>query len=122
MKNESPYLLIGVGRWGSLDPWLGIPVTWDQICGARTIVEAGFKDFIVEPSQGSHFFQNLHSFEVGYFSVPSNIDETFVDWEWLLAQEYVSVKKFTRLLKFENPITIKMSAHQNRGIILKPGE
>src|SRR5579862_1464624 len=64
-----PYLLIGVGRWGSNDPWLGIPVEWDEISGARVIVEAGFKDFRVTPSQGSHFFQNLTAFQIGYFTV-----------------------------------------------------
>jgi hypothetical protein len=64
-----PYLLIGLGRWGSADPWLGIPVTWEQISGARVIVESGLKDIVVTPSQGSHFFQNLTSFRVGYFTV-----------------------------------------------------
>src|ERR1022692_1044965 len=64
-----PYLLIGVGRWGSTEPWLGIPVEWDEISGARVIVEAGFRDFRVTPSQGSHFFQNLTAFQIGYFTV-----------------------------------------------------
>src|SRR5216683_2197702 len=68
-ENSTPYLLIGVGRWGSNDPWLGIPVTWDQISGARVIVEAGLRDLRVTPSQGSHFFQNLTAFQVGYFTV-----------------------------------------------------
>src|SRR5690606_9663130 len=66
---QRPYILIGVGRWGSLDPWLGIPVTWDQIAGASVIVESGFRDLNVTPSQGSHFFQNITSFRVGYFTV-----------------------------------------------------
>jgi hypothetical protein len=64
VASGTPYVLVGVGRWGSRDPWLGIPVAWDQISGARVIVEAGFKDFRVTPSQGSHFFQNLTSFQV----------------------------------------------------------
>ena len=64
-----PYILFGLGRWGSADPWLGIPVTWEQISGARVIVESGLKDIKVTPSQGSHFFQNLTSFRVGYFTV-----------------------------------------------------
>ena len=71
----TPYLLIGVGRWGSRDPWLGIPVTWDQISGARAIVETGFKDLHVTPSQGSHFFQNIVSFNVGYFTVNPGVGE-----------------------------------------------
>ena len=68
-RENRPYLLIGVGRWGSNDPWLGIPVEWDEISGARVIVEAGFRDFRVTPSQGSHFFQNLTAFQIGYFTV-----------------------------------------------------
>ena len=81
-----PYLLIGAGRWGSADPLLGIPVTWDQIAGARAIVEAGFADFKVTPSQGSHFFQNLAAGSIGYFTVNPDAGDGFVDWEWLAAQ------------------------------------
>jgi len=69
IKEKKPYILVGVGRWGSLDPWLGIPVNWDQIAGAKAIVETSFKDLAVEPSQGSHFFQNITSFMIGYFTV-----------------------------------------------------
>ncbi len=82
----TPYFLIGVGRWGSRDPWLGIPVTWDQISGARAIVETGFKDLHVTPSQGSHFFQNIVSFNVGYFTVNPGVGSDRIDWEWLAAQ------------------------------------
>src|SRR5439155_12752227 len=81
-----PYLLIGAGRWGSADPLLGIPVTWEQIAGARAIVEAGFADFKVTPSQGSHFFQNLAAGKIGYFTVNPDAGDGFVDWEWLAAQ------------------------------------
>ena len=115
-----PYLLIGLGRWGTLDPWLGIPVKWDQISGARAIVEAGFKDLEVAPSQGSHFFQNITSFQVGYFTVHSKIKEGFIDWEWLSRQKVVGEKTYTRHFRFETPIIIKMNGHQNKGIILKP--
>jgi len=114
------YLLIGVGRWGSLDPWLGIPVTWDQISGARAIVEAGFKDFTVMPSQGSHFFQNLNSFHIGYYTIGSSDHESYLDWEWLSAQIPFESRKYTRHLRFKRPIKIMMSGHQNKGIILKP--
>jgi len=109
-----------VGRWGSLDPWLGIPVTWSQISGARAIIEADFKDFTVMPSQGSHFFQNLNSFLVGYYTVTSGNEQCFVDWAWLTKQPAIEEMQFTRLLRFNKPLTIKMSGHQNRGIILKP--
>ena len=114
------YILIGVGRWGSLDPWLGIPVNWSQISNARAIVEADFKDFTVMPSQGSHFFQNLNSFLVGYFTIRSDPKESFVDWDWLLAQKPLEEKIYTKLLRFEEPVVVKMSSHQNIGVIFKP--
>jgi len=120
LNENRRYILIGVGRWGSLDPWLGIPVKWSEISNVRTIVEADFKDFTVMPSQGSHFFQNLNSFLVGYFTIRSNSKGSFVDWAWLQNQPFLEEKKFTRLLRFEAPAVVKMSGHQNMGIILKP--
>ena len=122
MNEKRPYLLIGVGRWGSLDPWLGIPVNWEQIAGAKAIIETGFKEMSVEPSQGSHFFQNITSFMVGYFSVNEHKHQGFLDWKWLLNQTPVESKTFTKLLRFEKPIQIKMNGHQTKGIIFKPGE
>lgn len=121
LHEKRHYLLIGVGRWGSLDPWLGIPVTWEQICGAKTIIEANFKDFNVTPSQGSHFFQNLTSFKVGYFSVDSYRNEGFIDWDWLAKQTPVSKKAFTRHIHFKQPVIVKINGQENKGIILKPG-
>ncbi len=82
VRDNTPYILIGVGRWGSKDPWLGIPVTWDQVAGARVIVEAGFRDFRVTPSQGSHFFQNLTAFRIAYFTINPDLGEGQVDWSW----------------------------------------
>ncbi len=121
LEEKKPYLLIGVGRWGSLDPWLGIPVTWDQISGAAAIVESGFKDFNVEPSQGTHFFQNITSFRVGYFTVGSSSKIGFIDWGWLNKQVPVNEMKFTRHLRFEKPISVRINGHLNKGIITKPG-
>jgi hypothetical protein len=120
VAEKTPYLLIGVGRWGSLDPWLGIPVNWDQISGASAIVESSFKDFMVTPSQGSHFFQNLTSFMIGYFTVNSFKDEGFVDWDWLQKQKVINEKKYTKHSRLKNPLTIKMNGQQNKGIIIKP--
>jgi len=120
IDQKRPYLLIGVGRWGSLDPWLGIPVGWEQIAGARAIVETSFKDMSVEPSQGSHFFQNITSFMIGYFTINNNSEKGFVDWDWLLEQKPLEIKEFTRLIRFEKPIVVKMNGHQNKGIIMKP--
>jgi len=115
-----PYILIGVGRWGTMDPWLGIPVTWDQISGAKAIVETGFKDFIVKPSQGSHFFQNLTAFMIGYFTVNPEARQGFIDWEWLYKQKAVEEKVFTRHLRFTDPLIVKMNGHEHSGVILKP--
>lgn len=115
-----PYLLIGVGRWGSTDSWLGIPVTWDQIAGARVIVESGFRDFRVTPSQGSHFFQNLTSFQVGYFTVNEDLGEGFIDWSWIEGQPAESKLQFVRHLRFEAPAVVKMNGRRNVGLIYKP--
>ncbi|HUO97045.1 MAG TPA: PEP/pyruvate-binding domain-containing protein [Rhizomicrobium sp.] len=116
----APYLLIGVGRWGSNDPWLGIPVAWDQVSGARVIVEAGFKDMRVTPSQGSHFFQNLTAFRVGYFTVNPDAGEGFVDWEWLAAQPAESEHGCVRHIRFERPVAAVMNGRLGSGMIFKP--
>ena len=115
-----PYVLIGVGRWGSTDPWLGIPVAWDQISGARVIVESGFRDFRVAPSQGSHFFQNLTAFQIGYFTVNPDAGEGFVDWEWLAQQPAADEHGCVRHLRFDSPLIVAMNGKTSQGMILKP--
>ncbi len=119
-QERRPYVLIGVGRWGSLDPWLGIPVKWDQISGARAIVEADFKDMDVEPSQGSHFFQNITSFMVMYLTVNAKKQQGFIDWTWLEQQPAHRHGTHVRHLRFDTPIVIKCNGHQSRGVIFKP--
>ncbi|HET6202530.1 MAG TPA: PEP/pyruvate-binding domain-containing protein [Planctomycetota bacterium] len=116
-----PYLLIGVGRWGAADPWLGVPVAWEQIAGARAIVEAPFKDFDVAPSQGSHFFQNLAASLVGYFTVGSNPRDGFVDWAWLAAHPAAEETSFVRRLRLERPLTVIMDGREGRGVVVKDG-
>jgi len=116
------YLLIGVGRWGSMDPWLGIPVTWDQISGARAIVEANFKDFNVTPSQGTHFFQNLTSFKVGYFTVDYGNSDNFIDWQWLYNLKPAERKKYTVHVRLKQPVSVKVNGKNNAGIITKPDD
>jgi len=120
MARRRPYVLIGVGRWGSADPLLGVPVTWDQIAGARAIVEAGFKDFRVTPSQGSHFFQNLAAGNIGYFTVNPDAGDGFVDWEWLAAQPAVTETEFVRHVRFDTPIEVAINGRSHSGVILKP--
>jgi CheY-like chemotaxis protein len=119
LSEERPYALIGVGRWGSRDPWLGIPVAWDQVAGAQVIVEAGLRDLRVTPSQGTHFFQNLTSFNVGYFTVNPEIGEGYVDWDWLNAQPALSHAAHVRHLRLEHPILVLMDGRRNEGLILK---
>ena len=115
-----PYLLIGVGRWGSNDPWLGIPVEWDEISGARAIVEAGFRDFRVTPSQGSHFFQNLTAFQVGYFTVNPDAGEGSVDWDWLAHQPALEEQGCVRHLRFPRPLRMVMNSRTSQGVIFRP--
>lgn len=120
VSEKRNYILIGVGRWGSLDHWLGIPVTWDQISGASVIVESGFKDFSVTPSQGSHFFHNITSFGIGYFTVEDESSECFIDWDWLKKQPQEEEYSFTRHIKFDKPLLTKISGQKNKGVIYKP--
>lgn len=119
-RENRPYLLIGVGRWGSNDPWLGIPVEWDEISGARVIVEAGFRDFRVTPSQGSHFFQNLTAFQIGYFTVNPDAGEGSVDWDWLSSQPALDEDGCVRHLRFDDPMRVIMNSRTSQGVIFKP--
>jgi hypothetical protein len=119
-EQNRPYLLIGVGRWGSTEPWLGIPVEWDEISGARVIVEAGFRDFRVTPSQGSHFFQNLTAFQIGYFTVNPDAGEGSVDWQWLTEQPALEEEGCVRHLRFAEPIRVLMNSRTSQGVIFKP--
>lgn len=115
------YVLVGVGRWGSADPWLGIPVTWEQISGAQVIVEAGLRDVRVTPSQGSHFFQNLTSFHVGYFTVNPEVGQGRLDWDWLAQQPAVAEGEYVRHLRFAQPLVVLMNGLEQQGVIFKPG-
>ncbi len=114
------YILVGPGRWGSADPWLGIPVKWAQISAARLIVEAGMKDFHIDPSQGTHFFQNLTSFNVGYFTINPFIGEGHYDLDFLNQKKAVYEDQFVRHLKFPDPLIIKIDGSKKAGIVLKP--
>jgi hypothetical protein len=121
-QEKRPYMLIGVGRWGSADPWLGIPVAWEDISGAHVIVETSFRDLKVQPSQGSHFFQNLTTMRVGYFTVEDGEGDRAgrLDWDWLMTQPARESKEWTRLLRFQDPLTVKMDGRGGRGVILRP--
>lgn len=120
ISQRRPYLLVGVGRWGTNDPWLGIPVSWANISGARAIIETNPKDMDITPSQGSHFFQNITSFMIGYFTVDSALKKGFLDWEWLLSQQPSEEKQYTKHLQFVEPVIVKINGRKNKGIIFKP--
>jgi hypothetical protein len=111
-----PYLLIGFGRWGSSHPTLGIPVTWSQIAGARAIVEATLSSMNVDPSQGSHFFHNLSSFQVSYFTVRHD-GALGIDWSWLEAQPTVRETPLVRHVRLADPLTVRVDGRTARGVI-----
>ncbi len=115
-----PYVLIGFGRWGSSDPWLGTPVTWPQISAARVIVEATRPDMNVEPSQGTHFFHNLTSFRVQYFTVP-HTGPYSIAWDWLERQPAVAQTDFVRHVRLAVPLRSKINGRIGRGVILHGG-
>jgi len=118
-KNRN-YVLIGPGRWGSSDPWLGIPVNWSQISAARLIVESGLKNYRIDPSQGTHFFQNLTSFRVGYFTVNPYINDGVYNLKFLDNQPAVYENDTLRHVRFKKPLVIKIDGKKNIGVVLKP--
>jgi CheY-like chemotaxis protein len=120
VKEGKGYVLIGPGRWGSADPWLGIPVKWPQISAARIIIESGLKNYRIDPSQGTHFFQNLTSFRVGYFTLNPYINEGSYDVEFLNRLASVYEDNYVRHIRFENPLEIMIDGKNHKGVILKP--
>lgn len=114
------YILVGPGRWGSSDTWLGIPVKWPHISAARVIVEAGLTNYRVDPSQGTHFFQNLTSFGVGYFTINAFMNDGVYNQEFLNSHEPVTETKFLRHVHFDKPLVVKIDGKKNIGLVMKP--
>ena len=117
---EKSYVLVGPGRWGSSDSWLGIPVKWPHISNARVIVECGLENYRVDPSQGTHFFQNLTSFGVGYFTINPFKGDGWFDEEYLNSLPAVEETEYIRHVHFDKPIIIKMDGKRSLGVVLKP--
>ena len=117
---EKNYVLVGPGRWGSSDSWLGIPVKWPHISNARVIVECGLENYRVDPSQGTHFFQNLTSFGVGYFTINPFKGDGWFDEEYLNSLPAVEETEYLRHVHFDKPIVIKMDGKKSLGVVLKP--
>ncbi len=120
-QQKRPYMLIGPGRWGSADHWLGIPVKWAQISGVKCIAETGFADMQVDPSQGSHFFQNIMSFGIGYLTIDSHAKSgDYMDGCWLDLQTAETETEYLRHIVFKNPLRIALNGRKNLGVALKP--
>lgn len=118
VEGQRPYLLIGFGRWGSSDPWLGIPVDWGHISGARVIVESQLPGITIDLSQGSHFFHNLTNLGILYFSIKKG-DRFPLDWQWLQEQPVVKAGKHVKHVRLKSPIVIKVDGRKRRGVIFK---
>ncbi|HON54481.1 MAG TPA: PEP/pyruvate-binding domain-containing protein [Bacteroidales bacterium] len=121
LKEEgNNYILIGPGRWGSSDSWLGIPVKWSDISEAKVIVECGQKNFHVEPSQGTHFFQNLTSLGIGYLTINPFLDDGKFDREYLDSLEAVHESNYLRHIRFKVPLKVCIDGKNSRGIVIRP--
>ena len=122
LDTDKNYVLIGPGRWGSSDPWLGIPVKWPHISAARVIVEEGLEHYRVDPSQGTHFFQNLTSFGVGYFTINPYKEDGFYQRSVLDALPAVEETQWVRHVRFPNPLKIMMDGKKQEALIMLPQE
>jgi CheY-like chemotaxis protein len=116
VKAGRRYILIGPGRWGSTDPWLGIPVKWADISGTSVIVETTHPSFSAEPSQGSHFFHNMASLGMSYLTIREDGDD-FLDWHWIKSQPVQKVTRFLSLVRVEAPVLVKVDGRNSQGLI-----
>jgi CheY-like chemotaxis protein len=119
MQENKSYVLIGPGRWGSSDPWLGIPIVFSSINAARVIVETPMPHMVVDPSQGSHFFHNMTSFKISYLTVRRIDEDNFVDWDWLNQQPVEHDGDYLKLVKPENKIEAVVDGHTGKSILIK---
>ena len=117
IEKEANYALIGPGRWGSSDPWLGIPVKWAQISNAGLIIESGLEHFRVDPSQGTHFFQNLTSFRIGYFTINNYLNDGNINYDFLDEQEAYYEDEYVKIIEFEENLEIFIDGKHNIGVV-----
>lgn len=122
VKEDKNYVLVGPGRWGSSDHWLGIPVIWPQISQSKIIVESGLHNYRIDPSQGTHFFQNLTSFSVGYLTINPYIKQGFYDYEFLNNREAFYEDEYIRVVRFDEDLVIKLDGKSSRAVIYKPSD
>ncbi len=121
-KKQKPYLLVGPGRWGSADPWLGIPVRWEDISGVGTIIELRNEQLAAEDSQGTHFFQNITAMGIKYLTVTENDTKLpdFIDWKWLDSLKTTDETEHLRHVRLRKPFIIKVDSESSRCVILEP--
>jgi hypothetical protein len=117
IKNNRQYILLGPGRWGTRDRWIGIPVTWPQICNAKIIIETSLEDFPLDASYGSHFFHNVTSMNVGYFSVQHNNKNSVLNWDVLKDQQVIKKRNFVTHVRFNNNLTVRMDGKRRISVI-----
>ncbi|MCK4373397.1 MAG: hypothetical protein KAW61_09620, partial [candidate division Zixibacteria bacterium] len=117
---DRKYLLIGPGRWGSSERWLGVPVVWNQISQAGVIVEAAYGDFAPDPSFGTHFFHNLTSFRIGYMTINAASGNGFIEWDWFSSQPTSDETEFVRHVVLPEPLEVRIDGRSGAGLILKP--
>jgi hypothetical protein len=111
------YLLIGPGRWGTRDRWIGIPVNWAQISHARVIIETSLEGYPLDASSGSHFFHNVVSMNVGYFSVQPELSRSYIRWDLLKQQKVTNETKYFRHVRFEKPLTVSMDGKKRIAVV-----
>lgn len=116
-KKNKPYMLITLGRLGSNDPWLGVPVNWEQIAGVKVIIESGIREMVIEPSQASHFFQNVSTFNIGYFTINPKNKDHFLNWIWLNKQNAVSTLNYVRHIRLDKPLSVTINGRKHSGLI-----
>lgn len=116
---KNPYILIGPGRWGTQDRWLGIPVIWSEISNVKVMVEAAFEDYNIKPTQGTHFFQNIVSRGIGYINTTLNPRESVIDWYWLKNQKAKKNLNFIKHINLNKPLLIKLDGKSGRALITK---
>jgi hypothetical protein len=117
IRENRNYILIGPGRWGTRDRWIGVPVTWPQISHAKVIVETSLEDFPLDASSGSHFFHNVTSMNVGYFCVQPELSQSFIRFDILKAQKNLRQTQYFTIAKFEKPLIVKMDGKKRISVI-----
>jgi len=118
LEKNRKYILIGPGRWGSSDPWLGIPVKWEEISSVGVVVEMTLKNFNIDPSQGTHFFHNIISLGIGYFTIKESEFNEYINWGLLDRQKIVKETNFLRHIRFEKPLLVKMNGKSGKAMIV----